>query len=99
MLWQHRLTLIEWYLVPELESSLYKRTLTVRGLHLSLRVLQSCTRMAPLHPLRIALVSALLLTSVSGHCRAPRVRREWRSITSDERASWINAVNVCSPLA
>jgi len=44
------------------------------------------------------LVSALLFTIVSGHCRAPRVRREWRRISPDERASWINAVKCLAKL-
>ena len=50
--------------------------------------------MVPLHILRVALVSALLFRYVSGHCRTPRVRKEWRCISPDERASWINAVKV-----
>lgn len=55
--------------------------------------------MVPLLILRITLVSALLFTSVSGQCRVPRVRREWRCISPDERASWIKAVKVFLPLA
>ena len=54
--------------------------------------------MVPLDILRIALVSALLFTSVSGHCTTPKVRKEWRRLSPDERASWINAVKVFLPL-
>lgn len=51
--------------------------------------------MASLHILRVALVSVLFFAFVDGnHCFVPRVRREWRSISSDERASWIEAVKV-----
>lgn len=52
--------------------------------------------MAFLNILRITLVSALLFTSASGVCVSPSVRREWRSISSDERAAWVNAVKVTS---
>ena len=45
-------------------------------------------------PLCIALVSAILFTSINGQCTNPRVRKEWRSLCDDERASWIKAVNV-----
>lgn len=48
--------------------------------------------MAFFHVLRVALVSAVLLTSVSGKCTHPKVRKEWRSLRADERAAWINAV-------
>ncbi|KAF9647444.1 Di-copper centre-containing protein [Thelephora ganbajun] len=48
--------------------------------------------------LRFILISALLFTSVSGHCRKPRVRREWRSISTTKRASWINAVKCLAEL-
>ena len=44
--------------------------------------------------LRIALAAALLLTSVSGHCVNPKVRKEWRCISADERAAWMKAVKV-----
>jgi hypothetical protein len=54
----------------------------------------SRTNMVLLSILRITLVSVLLFTSVSGHCTNPKVRKEWRCISSDERASWINAVKV-----
>ena len=45
-------------------------------------------------PLCIALVSAILFMSINGQCTNPRVRKEWRSLCDDERASWIKAVNV-----
>ncbi|KAF9647450.1 Di-copper centre-containing protein [Thelephora ganbajun] len=48
--------------------------------------------------LRFILVSALLFVSVSGHCLIPEVRREWRSISPIERASWINAVKCLAEL-
>ena len=84
--------------VPDSEPyKLYKRTTTMRGLHLSLAFcfLQARINMALLHILRITLVSALLFTSVGARgCHTPRVRKEWRSISSDERAAWIDAVKV-----
>jgi hypothetical protein len=43
---------------------------------------------------RLALVSAFLFTSVSGHCTTPQVRKEWRCISPDERAAWLEAVKV-----
>ena len=55
--------------------------------------------MVLLHILRLALVSALLFISVSGHCTTPKVRKEWRRISSDERAAWINAIKVFLLLA
>lgn len=55
--------------------------------------------MVPLTFLRVALVSTLLFTSVSGHCTTPKVRKEWRCLSPDERASWLNAIKVFVPLA
>ena len=52
------------------------------------------SRMIPLHIFSIVLVSALLSVSVSGQCTSPKVRREWRSISPDERASWLKAIKV-----
>jgi tyrosinase len=54
--------------------------------------------MGSLHLLRIALVSALLFTSVSGHCTTPKVRKEWRCISADERAAWLKAVKCLTKL-
>ena len=45
---------------------------------------------------------ALLLTFITttyakqAHCAAPRVRREWRSISEAEREEWVAAVKVGS---
>ena len=50
--------------------------------------------MGSFHMLRIALVSALLFTWVSGNCVNPKVRKEWRCISADERAAWMKAVKV-----
>ena len=50
--------------------------------------------MVPLHFLRIALVSVFFFTTVNGDCSNPKVRKEWRKLTSDERTCWLNAVNV-----
>ena len=68
----------------------------VRGLNPGFRLFLSisCAKMALLHILRIALVSALLFTSASGQCTTPKVRKEWRCLSPDQRASWINAVKV-----
>lgn len=57
--------------------------------------------MAFLNILRIAVVATLLFTSVSGAavgatCTNPKVRKEWRSISSDERAAWIDGIKVSS---
>jgi len=57
--------------------------------------------MAFLNILRIAVVSTLLFTTVSGAavgatCTNPKVRKEWRSISSDERAAWIDGIKVSS---
>lgn len=49
--------------------------------------------MIPLRVLCVTLVSALFLTSVSGNCNKPKVRKEWRSLCADERAAWLKAVN------
>jgi len=51
-----------------------------------------------LHMLRIALTSALLFASVSGHCIKPKVRKEWRCISADERAAWMKAVKCLAEL-
>jgi tyrosinase len=39
-----------------------------------------------------------LFASANGECLIPRVRKEWRSISSEERASWINAVKCLAKL-
>ncbi|KAF9785223.1 Di-copper centre-containing protein [Thelephora terrestris] len=54
--------------------------------------------MGYLHILRVALVSAILFTSVGGHCTSPKVRREWRCISPDERAAWMKAVKCLTKL-
>jgi len=58
--------------------------------------------MAPPHIRRITvLVLALVIASavgVSGHCTKPRVRREWRSISAEERSCWINAIKCLAKL-
>lgn len=87
--------------LPELEALHYKSTLGGAGLNLGLRLclLLPCTRMVLLHILRITLVSALLFASVRGHCTNPKIRREWRRLSPDERAAWLNAVKVFLLLA
>ena len=60
--------------------------------------LLSRSRMALLRALCVIVVSTLLSTSTNGQCTNPRVRKEWRSLCADERASWIKAINVPSPL-
>lgn len=54
--------------------------------------------MGPHHLLRVALVSALFLTSVIGHCKNPQVRKEWRLLSPEERHSWLNAVECLAGL-
>jgi len=54
--------------------------------------------MAFLDILRVVLLSSLFLTSVNAACKSPRVRKEWRSISSAERAAWIKAVNCLAGL-
>ena len=51
--------------------------------------------MVSFHTFRVVLLSAFLFVLVDGHCKHPRVRREWRSISAAERASWVNAITVC----
>lgn len=51
-----------------------------------------------LHILGVTLLSALLFTPVIGHCQNPKVRKEWRCLNREERASWIKAVKVFLPL-
>lgn len=54
-------------------------------------------KMAFLSILRAVVVSAVLFTSVSAKsCTKPEVRKEWRSISSEERACWIDAIQVLS---
>ena len=47
-----------------------------------------------LHILGVTLLSALLFTPVIGYCQNPKVRKEWRCLSREERASWIKAVKV-----
>jgi len=54
--------------------------------------------MAFLNFLRIAVISTLLFTSVNGACNNPKVRQEWRSISSDDRAAWLNAIKCLAKL-
>jgi hypothetical protein len=44
---------------------------------------------------RVLLLS-ILVSAVAGNnsCQEPKVRREWRALEPDERAEWIDAVNV-----
>ena len=44
----------------------------------------------------LALLLTFFTTVYAGHCKKPRVRREWRSISEDERKEWVNAVKVRS---
>ena len=46
---------------------------------------------------RLAIVAATLCgqsVTAKVQCSNPSVRREWRTLTSDERAEWIDAVKV-----
>ena len=46
---------------------------------------------------KLALVAAALLgqsAATRTRCSNPSVRREWRAMSPDERAGWINAVKV-----
>lgn len=54
--------------------------------------------MGVLHVLHVTLVSALLFTSVRAHCHTPKVRKEWRCLSPDERHSWLTAVECLANL-
>lgn len=45
---------------------------------------------------RVLLLSLLISTVVADDkkCENPKVRREWRTLSSSEQADWIDAVNV-----
>jgi len=48
---------------------------------------------------RVVVLSVLVSAAVAGNrttCQNPRVRREWRALSLDERTDWIRAVNVLS---
>jgi len=50
---------------------------------------------------RVLLLSLLVSTVVAGTnstCKNPRIRREWRALSEDERLDWIRAVNCLSTL-
>lgn len=84
-------------------GSLSPNTIKYLGLHRGYAsalssLLSSGTTMGALHILQIVLASTLLFVSVNGGCTNPQVRKEWRNLSSDERAAWINAVKVFYPL-
>jgi len=38
--------------------------------------------------------AAVASVRAAAHCSNPGVRKEWRTLSTDERAEWITAVNV-----
>jgi tyrosinase len=47
---------------------------------------------------RVLLLSLLVSVVVADGCEKPKVRREWRKLSSDERSEWIKAVNCLTTL-
>ena len=50
---------------------------------------------------RVALAAVTLFghsVTAQKYCSKPSVRREWRRLSSHERAEWINAVKVKNPI-
>jgi len=45
---------------------------------------------------RALLISVLVSAALADKCHKPKVRKEWRALSSGERANWIDAVNVHS---
>jgi hypothetical protein len=70
----------------------------IKGVQVSSRAsrLRHCSQMGPFLGVARVLLSCLLVSAVAANnaCKNPRVRREWRKLTTREQAEWISAVDV-----
>ena len=58
------------------------------------RLLEMGSFLGIAHVLFLSLVVSAVVAGNGRKCQNPKVRREWRSLTTSERADWIRAINV-----